>query len=65
MTLYNPNIDLINVNEYTKFGKILSIGSQDIEWKRNGNGKNRIQNYGITEGQAISNIAPTFFKAGL
>ena len=37
MTLYNPNlhVDLINVNVYTKFGKILSIGSQDIERKRN------------------------------
>ena len=35
LTLYNPNLDLINVNVHTKFGKILSIGSQDIEWKRN------------------------------
>ena len=35
MTLYNPNLDLINVNVYTKFGEILSIGSQDIERKRN------------------------------
>ena len=26
--LYNPNQDLINVNVYTKFGKILSIGSK-------------------------------------
>ena len=34
LTLYNPNLDLINVNVYTKFGKILSIHSQDIEWKR-------------------------------
>ena len=34
LTLYNPNLDLINVNVYTKFGKILSIGSQDIERKR-------------------------------
>ena len=32
---YNPNLDTINVNVYTKFGKILSIGSQDIERKRN------------------------------
>ena len=31
MTLYNPNLDLINVNVFTKFGLILSIGSQDIE----------------------------------
>ena len=35
MTLYNPNLDIINVNVYTKFGQILSIGSQDIERKRN------------------------------
>ena len=35
MMLYNPNLDPINVNVYTKFGKILSIGSQDIERKRN------------------------------
>ena len=35
MTLYNLNLDLINVNVYTKFGKILPIGSQDIERKRN------------------------------
>ena len=34
LTLYNPNLDLINVNVHTKFGKILSIGSQDIERKR-------------------------------
>ena len=34
MTLYNPNLDLINCNVYTKFGLILSIGPQDIEQKR-------------------------------
>ena len=32
---YNPNLDLINVNVYSKFGKILSIHSQDIERKQN------------------------------
>ena len=31
MTLYNPNIDLINVNVYTKFGLIFFILCQDIE----------------------------------
>ena len=31
----NLNLDLINVNVYTKFGSILSIHSQDIERKRN------------------------------
>ena len=37
LTLYNFNLDLINVNVYTKFGihVILSIGSQVIEHKRN------------------------------
>ena len=35
MTLYNPILDIINVNVHTKFGYILSIGSQDIERKRN------------------------------
>ena len=35
MTLYNPNLDLVNANVYTNFGLILSIGSQDIERKRN------------------------------
>ena len=35
LTLYNPNLDTINVNVYAKFGQILSIGSQDIERKRN------------------------------
>ena len=31
MTLYNPNLDFINVNVYTKFGLVLSILCQDIE----------------------------------
>ena len=35
LTLYNPNLDIINVNVYTKFSSIISIGSQDIERKRN------------------------------
>ena len=29
--IYNTNIDLVNDDEYTKFGLILSIRSQDIE----------------------------------
>ena len=29
----NPNIDLVNINEYIKFGEMLSISSQDIEQK--------------------------------
>ena len=35
MTLYNPNLELVTANVYTNFGLILSIGSQDIEQKRN------------------------------
>ena len=31
----NPKLDLVNMNAYIKFGEILSIGSQDIERKRN------------------------------
>ena len=37
LPLYNPILDIINVNVYTKFGQILSIGSQDIEPKPNSN----------------------------
>ena len=29
----NPKLDLVNVYVHTKFGQILSIGSQDIERK--------------------------------
>ena len=35
LPLYNPNLAIIYVNVYTKFDLILSIGSQDIERKRN------------------------------
>ena len=35
MTGNNPKLDLANVNVHTKCGHILSIGSQDIERKRN------------------------------
>ena len=33
----NPNVDLVSINAYIKFGKFLSltICSQDNEWKRN------------------------------
>ena len=33
MICNNPNLDLVNINAYIKFGKILSIGSQGIERK--------------------------------
>ena len=35
MTGNNPNVDIVNVDGHTKFCLILSIGSQDIERKRN------------------------------
>ena len=47
LTLYNPNLDLINVNVYTKSGSILSIGSQDIERKQKI--MTELQNYRIAE----------------
>ena len=31
----NPKLDLVNDDVHTKFGRILSIPSQDIERKRN------------------------------
>ena len=35
MMCNNPKLDLDRMNADIKFGNILSIGSQDIEWKRN------------------------------
>ena len=35
MTGNNPKLDLVDDDVHTKFGPILSICSQDIEWKRN------------------------------
>ena len=35
MTGNNPKLDFVNVDVHTKFGRILSIRSQDIERKRN------------------------------
>ena len=35
MTGNNPKLDLVNDDVHTKFGRILSIHSQDIERKRN------------------------------
>ena len=35
MTCDNPKLYLINANVHTEFGQILSIGSRDIERKRN------------------------------
>ena len=35
MMCNNPYLDLVNINAYTKFGKILLFCSQDIELKQN------------------------------
>ena len=35
MMTNTPKLDLVNVDVHTKFGQILSFGSQDIERKRN------------------------------
>ena len=35
MTCINPKLDLVKVDVHKKFGRILSIQSQDIERKRN------------------------------
>ena len=45
MTGNNPNLDLVNMNAYKKFGEILSICSQDIERIRNS-----VQNSDINQG---------------
>ena len=68
MTGNNTKLDLVNVDVYTKFGKILSIHSQDIEWKPNIHGITDSRNHGftesriqgMTEGQGESSIAPLF-----
>ena len=45
MTANNPNLDLINTNAYIKFGGILLILTQAIEWKRSSDkGQNSITN---------------------
>ena len=49
MTGNNPKLDLVNDDVHSKFGWILSIGSQDIERKRNANGITESRNHGITE----------------
>ena len=37
----NPNVEVVNMNAYIKFGEILSVCSQDIERK---------QNFGVNQG---------------
>ena len=57
MMCNNPNVDLVNMIEYIKFGEILSICSQDIEGK---------QNYGpqSSRKRRITRIATHVFPLG-
>ena len=52
----NPNLDLVNIIVYTKFGKVLSICSQDIERKRNYDDESN----GWNDGQPKSSKVPHF-----
>ena len=38
MMCNNPSLDFVDINEYTKFGEILSICSEDIEQKQKPDG---------------------------
>ena len=44
MTGNNPKLGLVNVDVHTKFGQILSTGSQDIEQKPNVHGITKRRN---------------------
>ena len=48
MTCNDPKLGLVNVDVYTKCGQILSIRSQDIEWKPNIHGITERRNDGRT-----------------
>ena len=50
-------LDIVNVDVHTKVGQILSIHSQDIEWKTNIHGMMERLNDGKTVGQGESSIA--------
>ena len=57
----NSNIDLVNMNSYTKFGEIQSIGSEDIERKWNYHERND----GNTEWPTTEiQYSPPFSKRG-
>ena len=55
-----PNLDLENIDVHTKFGQILSIGSQDIEEKRSDHRRTEPWNHRTKEGQGKFSIAPLF-----
>ena len=52
MTIYNPNVDIVNDNVYTKFdhNNINAIRSQDIEQKMNSDVKINGHNWGPPQG---------------
>ena len=58
MTLYNPNVDLVNDNVHTKFSLNLSIRSQYIEQKPNYAGMTDYDRERENDGQGKSSIAP-------
>ena len=63
----NPNLDLVDINAYTKFGEILKICSEDIERKRNTDGRTEWRTTQIQYDPPFSKwgyIAP-LFKVGL
>ena len=57
---YNPNLDLVNINAYTKCGSILSMRSTDMEWKPNYDGRNDGQTGKQDDGKPKSSIALIF-----
>ena len=50
----NPNLDLVSINAYTHYGKIVSICTQDIEQAQN-SGVNKDHYSGIDEGRMTCN----------
>ena len=50
MTRNNPNLDLVNINAYPKFGQIPSIRSIAIERKRNSD-----KNHGLSRAINVTN----------
>ena len=49
MTGNNPKLGLVNVDVHINFGQILSIHSQDIEWKPTIHGITERRKDGTTE----------------
>ena len=60
MTCNYTKLDLAKINASIKFGEILPIGSQDIEWKRNF-GVNKGHNSGTNfQNMTCNNPKPDF-----